>query len=197
MWRWVVWVFYSHKLSKLALKLNSSHPDKSGGLGFLGFPPGPFVQVLFALAVLFSSVVAEKIFFLHEKLPDYYSLMVGFCVLSVIINLLPLLVFITPLRVQRRKGFFEYSALIQEHHRQFDEKWFQRPHEGPLPGTPDVSSMADINASFDVVKGMKVIPFDIKIMISSILIAILPMLPLLAFEYNLVELIVKVVKMLA
>jgi hypothetical protein len=111
-------------------------------------------------------------------------------------NLVPLLVFIKPLQIQRRKGFFEYSALIQEHHRQFDEKWLQRPHVDPLPGIPDASSMTDFNTSFDVVRSMNVIPFDIKIMLSSILIAILPMLPLFAFEYNLGDLIIKVLKML-
>jgi hypothetical protein len=195
-WRWIIWLIYFSRLSKLPLKLNSAHPDKAGGLGFLGYPPGPFTQVLFAIAILFSATIAEKIFFLHERLPAYYPVMTGFAVLSILMNLVPLLVFIKPLQIQRRKGFFEYSALIQEHHRQFDEKWLQRPHVEPLPGIPDASSMTDFNTSFDVVRSMNVIPFDIKIMLSSILIAILPMLPLFAFEYNLVDLIAKVLKML-
>ena len=66
-----------------------------------------------------------------------------------------------------------------------------------MPGTGDASSMTDFNSSFDVVKNMKLFPFDVKIMVSSIVIAILPMLPLLAFEYNVVDLLLKVLKMLA
>jgi hypothetical protein len=41
------------------------------------------------------------------------------------------------------------------------------------------------------------LPFDIKIMVSTIIFAILPMLPLLAFEYNIADLMLKVLKMLA
>ena len=197
LWRWIIWFIYFLKLSKLPLKLNSAHPDMAGGIGFLGFPPGPFIQVIFAFAILFSTTVAEKVYFLHEKLPAYYPLMIGFAVLSILMNVLPLLVFVKPLLIQRRKGFFEYSALIQEHHRQFDEKWLRKPYEEELPGTGDASSMTDFNSSFDVVKNMKLFPFDIKIMVSSIVIAILPMLPLLAFEYNVVDLLLQVLKMLA
>ncbi len=123
--------------------------------------------------------------------------MAGFTFLTILMNLLPLLVFTKPLLRQRRKGLFEYTALIHEHHIQFDGKWFEKPHENELTGMSDASSMADLNGSFEIVKGMKLFPFDIKIMVSSILIAIIPMIPLLAFEYNVVELIVKVLKMLA
>lgn len=197
LWRWVIWFIYFRKLAKMPLKLNSAHPDMAGGLGFLGFPPGPFILVVFALAMLFSTVIAEHVYFLNQKLLTYYPLMAAFAVLAVLLNVMPLLVFMKPLLVQRRKGFFEYSALIQEHHRQFDEKWLRKPHEEALTGISDASSMTDLNASFDVVKGMKTVPFNIKIMVSSTFFAILPMLPLLAFEYNIVDLIVKVLKMLA
>lgn len=196
-WRWIVWIIYFSKLSKLPLKLNSAHPDLAGGIGFLGFPPGPFTQVLFALAILFAATIAENIFFLNGTLPAFYPVMVGFAVISVLVNLAPLLVFTKPLLIQRRKGLFDYTTLIHEHHMQFDAKWLSEPNEGELPGMPDASSMADLNASFDYVKKMRLFPFDIKIMLSSILLAIVPMLPLFAFEYNLTELLVKILKMLA
>lgn len=196
-WRWVIWFIYFKKLAKLPLKLNSAHPDMAGGLGFLGYPPGPFIQIVFALAILFSTAIAEKIYFLQDKLQTYYPLMGAFAVISVLMNVLPLMVFMPPLIRQRRKGVFEYSALIQEHHRQFDEKWLQKEHEPISPGTPDPSSMADLNSSFEIVKNMKTLPFNIKIMVSTIIFAILPMIPLVAFEYNLADLLVKVLKMLA
>jgi hypothetical protein len=196
-WRWIMWFIYFRELARLPLKLNSAHPDMAGGLGFLGYPPGPFIQVAFALAILFSTAIAENIYFLHDKLQTYYALMAFFALLTVLMNVLPLIVFMKPLSVQQRKGFFEYSALIQEHHRLFDEKWLHKGHEPISPGTPDPSSMADINGSFEIVKNMKTIPFDLKIMMSSILIAILPMLPLLAFEYNITDLVLKILKMLA
>jgi hypothetical protein len=196
-WRWLVWFIYFRELARLPLKLNSAHPDMAGGLGFLGYPPGPFIQVVFALAILFSTAIAEKIYFLHDKLQAYYPLMAAFALLTILMNVLPLMVFMTPMIKKRREGFFEYSALIQEHHRHFDEKWLQNDHEPLLPGIADASSMADFNGSFEVVKNMKTLPFDIKIMLSTIIITILPMIPLVAFEYNIADLLIKVLKMLA
>jgi hypothetical protein len=196
-WRWIIWFIYFRKLARLPLKLNSAHPDMAGGLGFLGYPPGPFIQVAFALAILFSTAIAENIYFLHDKLQSYYPLMAFFALLTLLMNVLPLIVFMKPLSAQQRKGYFEYSALIQEHHRLFDEKWLKKEHDPISPGIADPSSMADINGSFEIVKNMKTIPFDLKIMLSSIVIAILPMLPLLAFEYNITDLMLKVLKMLA
>jgi len=196
-WRWIIWFIYFRKLARLPLRLNPAHPDMAGGLGFLGYPPGPFIQVVFALAILFSTAIAEKIYFLHDKLQDYYPVMAAFALLTILMNVLPLMVFMKPMTKKRREGFLEYSALIQEHHRQFDEKWLAKEHEPVSPGIADPSSMADFNSSFDMVKNMKTLPFDIKIMVSTIIFAILPMLPLLAFEYNIVDLLLKVLKMLA
>jgi hypothetical protein len=197
LWRWMIWFIYFRKLASLPLKLNSAHPDMAGGLGFLGYPPGPFIQVVFALAILFSTAIAEKVYFLHDKLQTYYPLMAAFVLLTILMNVLPLIVFMKPMIVQRRKGFFEYSALIQEHHRKFDEKWLNEEHEPVSPGIADPSSMADFNSSFDFVKKMKALPFDVKIMVSTLIFAILPLLPLLAFEYNIADLVLKVLKMLA
>jgi hypothetical protein len=196
-WRWIILCVYFRKLARLPLKLNSAHPDMAGGIGFLGYPPGPFMQVVFALAILFSTAIAEYIFFQHEKLQTYYPLLGAFALLAIMINVMPLLVFIKPLIAQRRKGFFEYSSLIHEHHMLFDEKYFKPDHEPVELGIADPSSVADFNGTFEIVKNMKTIPFDIKIMVSSIVIAILPMLPLLAFEYNVADLVIKVLKMLA
>ena len=195
-WRWVIWVVYFVKLSKLPIKLNPAHPDLAGGIGFLGFPPGPFIQVTLALAILYSATVAERIFFLHEKLSEYYFNIGGFALFSIIINVGPLLVFMKKLHVERRKGFFEYSSLVQEHHRQFDNKWLGKPVEEQIRGFADASSLTDFNTSFDTVRRMGVFPFDLKIMLSSIIIAILPLVPLFAFEYNLVDLMMKVLGML-
>src|SRR5215831_11525044 len=41
-WRWILWFLYFTKIAGLPLKLNAAHPDRAGGLGFLGIPPGPF-----------------------------------------------------------------------------------------------------------------------------------------------------------
>ena len=114
----------------------------------------------------------------------------------IIINVLPLLVFMKPMITQRRKAIFQYSALIQEHHREFDEKWLIKNDQENMLGMPEASSMTDLNSSFETVMHMRFFPFNIKIMLSSIIISILPMIPVLAFEYNLVDIIQQVFKLI-
>jgi len=192
-WRWILWVIYFKKISRLNLKLNVAHPDRAGGLGFLGVPPGPFLQVTLAFSILCSATVAHQIFFFHGRLPEYYVLLGGVAILAIILNVLPLLVFIKTLFIQRRRGIFQYSALIQEHHREFDQKWIYKKNDEQILGTSDPSSMIDINSSFESVMHMRLFPFDLKIMLSTIAIVVLPLLPLLFFEYNLAELLKEIV----
>jgi hypothetical protein len=196
LWRWVIWVIYFKKIAAMPLKLNAAHPDLAGGLGFLGMPPGPFLQVTFALSILFSTIISERIVFLHHTLKDYYTVMGGFALVIIIINVLPLLVFLKPMITQRRKAIFQYSALIQEHHREFDEKWLIKNDQENMLGMPEASSMTDLNSSFETVMHMRFFPFNIKIMLSSIIISVLPMIPVLAFEYNLVDIIQQVFKLI-
>jgi hypothetical protein len=196
LWRWICWLYYFYKMSRLPLKLNPAHPDLAGGLGFLGLPPSPFMAVNFALAVLCSAVAAERIIFLGQHLADFYVILGTLGVITVLMNILPLLVFSRPLVAARRKGIFEYSALVQKHHRQFDQKLLNVENEEPLLGNPAASSMADINASFDTVMKMRVFPFDVKIMASTIIIMVLPVLPLLAFEYKLADILKKLAGLL-
>jgi hypothetical protein len=180
----------------MPLQLSPAHPDKAGGLGFLGIPPAPFLQVTLAMAILLATTIAEKVFWSHDRLPDYYPVMIGFAFISILINVLPLIVFIKPLAKQRRKGIFDYSTLIKNHHWLFDEKWLGNNDVKPLLGSQDASSTTDLNSTFDTVMSMRIFPFNLKTMLSSILIVVLPMLPLLAFEYDWLEVLKKVLGLL-
>ena len=120
----------------------------------------------------------------------------GFILLCILINVLPLVIFFKPMARQRRKGIFEYSALIQRHHDDFDEKWLGKTDVKQLLGSQDASSTTDLNSTFSTVFSMGIFPFNLKTMLSSIVIAILPMLPLLAFEYDWVLLLKKIIGML-
>ncbi|PWT76662.1 MAG: hypothetical protein C5B59_06005 [Bacteroidetes bacterium] len=196
LWRWILWLIYFRKIAHLPLKLNPSHPDKAGGLGFLGIQPAPFLSVTLAMSMLVSVAIAGQIFFFKVPLREYYVLLAGVAFLAIILNVLPLLMFMPTMAKHRRKGIFEYSALIQEHHREFDQKWLNKKTDEQILGTSDPSSMIDINSSFESVINMRFFPFDIRIMFTTILIVILPILPLMFFEYNLMDVIKEIMKLL-
>ncbi len=182
-WRWIIWFIYFSRIAKLKLRLNPAHPDKAGGLGFFGIPPTPFSTITLALSIVFSGMLAEQIYFFKESLRNVYGLMIVFIIFCIIINCAYLLVFIPTLVRARRKGFYDYSELIQKHHQHFDEKWLHSDKQPEILGEPDPSSLTDLNSTFVSVMDMRVVPFSFRIMISTIMISIIPMLPLFAFEF--------------
>ena len=196
LWRWVIWFIFFIGISKMPLQLRASHADEAGGIGFLGMPPGPFIPVTLALATIFSAAILEQVIFFSHKLPEYYITMGAFIFIAILLNILPMIVFIKPLVTCRRRALFDYGALIHQHHQQFDDKWINTPEPGSILGNPDASSATDINSVFQTVKSMKVVPFDIKTMVSGIVISILPMLPLFVLQYSVAEIFQKVIKLL-
>lgn len=195
-WRWVVWAIYYFRLSRLDLHLNPAHPDGAGGIAFLGVPMGPFFTVSLALSILFSGVFTERILFLHEKLASFYVPMAAFTVFIILLNVLPMLAFTMQLSKSRKSGLLKYGSLIQAHHRQFDEKWLGRLIHEDLLGLPEASSMTDLNSSYASVRAMGFVPFNLRTMKSGIFISIIPMVPLFAFEYNMLDILKKVLGML-
>lgn len=101
-----------------------------------------------------------------------------------------------PLIKCRRQAVLDYGALVHVHHTQFDEKWIEPKEHASILGDADASSAADINSVFQATKSMKTLPFDLKIMASTIIISALPMLPLFALQFSIPQIIKGVLKLL-
>jgi hypothetical protein len=144
MWRWIVWFRLHWMISHINLNLSPTHPDKAGGIGFLGEPPAPFSMVTMTFGIVISAVIASKMIFFEKHLDDFYIHIGVFVILCILINMLPLVIYFKPMRLTRIKGIFEYSALVQKHHLQFKDKWFvSTTNDELLIGNADISSMCD------------------------------------------------------
>ncbi|MGB5477395.1 MAG: hypothetical protein WBO53_10320, partial [Thermoanaerobaculia bacterium] len=75
-------------------------------------------------------------------------------------------------------------------HHAFQGKWIGRATSGEeLLGNPDVSSTADLNAGFEVVQKMRIVPVDGAAAIRLLIAAGLPMLAVVATEVPLAQLV--------
>jgi hypothetical protein len=75
--------------------------------------------------------------------------------------------------------------------REFDRKWLRggaRPEE-PLVGSADIQSLADMGNSFEVVKGMRLVPFGKEMVVQLAVISLLPVAPLVLTMIPLGELL--------
>ena len=70
---------------------------------------------------------------------------------------------------------------MREYIKEFDAKWLDGPGptNEPLLGSADIQSLSDVGQTYNVVRGMRIVPFDLDTVLRLILIVVLPLLPLI------------------
>ena len=194
-WAWVfiLWAGFLFRVSRLDLELTPTHPDRAGGLGFLGWGLASFAIVLLAVSAVLSGSLAGEILFRGSSLDRLKYHVMIFVALAILVLHAPLLAFAGQLGRCRFRGLLEFGALIGCHDRAFDEKWIKprgTSREGLL-GSPDVSSLADIATVFEHVQRMQLIPFDKKALGVLIAAALIPMIPLVGTAIPFTEILSK------
>lgn len=201
--RWLmvfgVWSHFLYQVSRLKFNLTATHPDRTGGLGFLGWGLACFSTVLMAISAVFSAGFAAEILHHGESLNSLKYHVITFAVIAIVIVHAPLLSFSGQLARCRFLGLLEFGALVWRYDREFDEKWLEthpNPNQESILGSSDVQSMADIATCYEHVNEMWLIPFDMKAFTVLAISTLLPMVPLLGTEVPLQEIIMKLGELL-
>ena len=201
-WRWlyrlgILYVVLA-RISRLPLRLVPTHPDRAGGLSFLGELGVSLQPLHMAITTLVSGFVANQILFDGHALADFY--LMGGIVLGtlLVLTLLPLLFFAGPLAVARRKGLKEYGTLAQRYVQAFRGRWVSPVmQEGEaILGSADVQSLADLSTAYTVVREMQTIPVSLRQALQLLAVAAVPLAPLLLTQFSLATLIEKGFKFL-
>jgi hypothetical protein len=178
--RMFIWARFLWQVSRIELSLIPTHPDRTGGLGFLAGTAYAFMPLLVAHGALLAGNLANRIFHLGAALADF-----KFEILIVVAFLLcmvlgPLLVFAPQLAQAKRTGNREYGTLAQRYVREFDAKWLRggAPADEPLVGSADIQSLADLGNSVAVVQGMRIAPVDRDMILRLAAAILLPLVPL-------------------
>jgi hypothetical protein len=198
-WRYLIWCWFLWRTSRLDLHLVPTHPDMAGGLGFLGLAQVKYAIIIFALSSLLSSQMGQEILFGGASLANYKVTIWGFVSWVLITFLGPLLVFSPKLFDTKREGLLEYGALANKYTQSFERKWIRReaPEGEALIGSADIQSLADLGNSFEIVRKMRPVPFDLMTAILPIVAAAaIPFLPLLLTVFPLEEIVKNVIGML-
>jgi hypothetical protein len=179
-YRLFIWTRFLLQVARLELHLIPTHPDRSGGLGFLTLISYALTPLLLAQGALVAGVLADRIFYAGAKLPQFKPEIIGLVIVSVFIVVGPLLVFAPRLARLKRLAIREYGALAQSYTRQFDDKWIRggAPPNESLLGSADIQSLADLSNSYEIVKEMRSIPFTPRALVRLVVAAVVPILPL-------------------
>jgi hypothetical protein len=83
-----------------------------------------------------------------------------------------------------------YMHLAARYVTEFERKWTGdcMPADEPLLGSPDLQSLADLGNAVSVVKGMRWITVGPRLLATMATAALVPLAPLLLFQYPIAEL---------
>jgi hypothetical protein len=179
--RLFIWMRFLWQVSRIGLNLVPTHPDRTGGLGFLSGMVYAFIPLLMAHGAIVAGNIANRIFHLGAALPQFKGEIILLVAWLLLVVLGPLLVFGPRLAEARRTGLREYGTLAQRYVREFDAKWLRggAPADEPLVGSGDIQSLADLGNSFEVVRGMHVAPVSKEAIIQLAGAVLVPIVPLL------------------
>jgi len=193
LWIFLIWSRFLFRISRLGLELTPTHPDRAGGLGFLGWGLASFGLVLMAISAVLSGSLAYEIVHRGSSLNILkYHIMI-FVVLAIVILHAPLIVFTGRLARCRFRGLLDFGSLIGDHDRAFDEKWL-KSQSSSLLGSADVGSLAHMSPVYEQVERMQLLPWDKQALIVLVAAALIPMVPLLGTVTVLTEILSKLAK---
>jgi hypothetical protein len=189
--RMFIWMRFLWQVSRIDLSLVPTHPDRVGGMGFLGNTVYAFTPLALAHGAVLAGLIANRIFYLGAALPDFKIEIAVIVVFVQCLVLGPLLVFAPQLAQARRTGNREYGTLAERYVREFDAKWLRggAPADEALVGSADIQSLADLANSYDVVKTMRIAPITKEAIVQLAAATVAPMVPLALTMMSLEELL--------
>lgn len=199
LWRIALWWCFLWRLAKLKLHLAPAHPDGAGGLGYLEVAQTYFFPLVLAISALMSASFAEEISSGISAFEAIYPALAITLILDLVLVLFPPCFFAFKLRACQERGLSDYSVLAARYVNDFDRKWLSAPgsQAEPLLGTADLQSLADLSTSVAIVRNMRLVPVSTRLLITIMVAALLPMVPLFLFKYPVAELVQKIVSKLA
>ncbi len=198
--RLLVWYHFLWQVSRLPfpLKLDPLHPDRAGGLGFLGNSVYAFAPILIAHSTLLAGLTANQIWYEGAKLPDFKLEFAGILGVLLVMVLLPMAFFLPSMSQAKRDCRRQFGQFAIRYTRAFQQKWMDatEPTNEALLGSADIQSLADLGNSYEVVRNMRVLPFNKTHVINLAIMISIPILPLTLIVLPLDQMLEKLVRIL-
>ena len=178
LWRFFTWGLMLRDIARCDLRLVATHPDRCGGIAFIGQYPKTYLMFVFALSSVVAAGVLKAVVYAGASLLSFKFALFGMVAFLVIAFVLPLLAFTPVLVALKKQGLSRYGALVSQHHLAFEAKWLgggaAMPGDGVL-GSPDVSSLADLSAAYELVKAMQTVPVTKASIFPLLLVTMVPL----------------------
>lgn len=198
-YRIALWWYWLWRVSRLALTLRATHPDRAGGIGFLATSVASFVLVLLAQGTVVAGKIAREVMRGGATLNDHVPAMVVMGAFLVFAVVGPLFFFSPRMVKARRSELQRFGALAADYVMVFERRWLARRNADKDPellGSADFSGLADIGGSMGVVTEMRPVPIDRRTLVMLVIAVAAPFAPLVFTVASFRELLSKVLGML-
>jgi len=194
--RLAIWFRLLWQISRLNLHLTAAHPDRAGGLGFLGTSSYAFGPILFAQGALISGLIASRVLYEGRALMSFKMEAAGFVGFFVLVILGPLFMFSRRLERTKRKGSSEYGLLATRYLEQFEGKWIRggASETSALLGSSDIQSLSDMETVYSRVSQMRLVPFSTSDITRLAAATAAPLVPLLFTMFSVADVMKLLVK---
>jgi hypothetical protein len=178
LWRWAIWSAVLWGLASLDVRPVALHPDRRGGLSFLGEPTLGVAIIVMSVDCSVAGGWGRQMIFDHLPLKSWALPFSEIAVSSFIVALGPLCVFSRCMWRARFAAIRQYDMFALTYARLFHQKWVDLGDTENLLGSPDIQSMADLANTLAIVRGMRLVPFGLYEIIVLLAAIWLPILPL-------------------
>jgi len=166
-WKIQLWCFYLFEISKFKLRIIASHPDRTGGIGFLSDTQKSFAILIFAFGIgAIAPLVGYKI---ETEGASLFSFSVGGPLLGFLFGApifftVPLLMFTKQLKNAKKNALEAYSDKATQAAIYFEETWLHARGEKKkeLLFGDHLQGMNNLNVAYESIHRMRVVPFDMK-----------------------------------
>lgn len=198
LWRLFLWFQFLAAINQLDLQLFPTHPDRAGGIGFIGEAEKFFGILFFAYSCNIAGIIANQIIYNKIPLETFAPTIAAYVLIALAVLVIPLAIFMGRLFRIKLRGMHQYGSLSTTYTGAFHNKWIrgQSSENDPLLGTGDIQSLADLGNSFGFVERMRLLPIDPRTFISLMIAGLLPMAPLVLAVMPLKEIIELLIKLL-
>jgi hypothetical protein len=178
LWRWALWAFLLVRTSRLSLRLEPTHPDLTGGLGFLEQAMTSFLCLQVATGAVLGGRLLMDLGSDAASLATVKQEIGAFGLVTIAMTLGPLACFSRKLLLCKQRGQLDYGQLASRHNRLFADRWLGAAGRDPL-GDPSISSLADLGSSYGAIDRMRPLPVGRQSLVAILAVCLIPGLPAL------------------
>ena len=186
-WKSLLWIFYLGRVSRLRLELHATHPDLTGGIGFISEAQGRFAILILAYGISnVAATVGYEIMILNYDLSTMpvWGPLLGFTIGAPLLFTLPLFMFTKQLFRSKRRALTVYRERVTEHSRRVESRWLSstRGVQSAPEEIRELAELATLGTMFSRIEHMRIVPFDMRSfgqLVGSSLGSVLTLLPLL------------------